>query len=120
MAYNAWDYVRRERMFADQVAGVLHAENFKQLSPAYQFQMQQGQQGVLNGDASGQGALSGAAMKDLIGYNQNMANTSLNNAFNQYQTQQRGVGNLAIARRFGGDYNDNVLRQRGFGRVSIR
>lgn len=69
------------------------AQNFQQLSPAYQFQLQQGQQGVLNQDASGQGALSGATMKDLIGYNQNYANTSFNNAFNQYQTQNQNVYN---------------------------
>ena len=69
------------------------AQNFKQLSPAYQFQQQQGMQGVLNGDSSGQGALSGATSKDLIGYNQNLANTSFNNAFNQYQTQNQNVYN---------------------------
>jgi hypothetical protein len=67
------------------------ADTFKQYSPAYQFQMQQGGQGVLNADASGAGALSGAAQKDLIGYNQNMANTAFNNAFNQYQVQQGNI-----------------------------
>jgi hypothetical protein len=69
------------------------AQNFQQLSPAYQFQQQQGMQGVLNQDSSGQGALSGATQKDLIGYNQNLANTSFNNAFNQYQTQNQNVYN---------------------------
>lgn len=69
------------------------AQNFQQLSPAYQFQLQQGQQGVLNQDATGQGALSGATMKDLIGYNQNYANTAFNNAFNQYQTQNQNIYN---------------------------
>lgn len=67
------------------------ADNFRQLSPAYQFQLQQGQQGVLNADASNAGALSGAAQKDLMGYNQSMADTSFNNAFNQYQTQQGNI-----------------------------
>ncbi len=67
------------------------AQNFQQMSPAYQFQLQQGQQGVLNTDSSSQGALSGAALKDLTSYNQGMANTSFNNAFNQYQTQ---TGNI--------------------------
>jgi hypothetical protein len=67
------------------------AQNFHQMSPAYQFQLQQGQQGVLNTDSGSQGALSGAAMKDLTGYNQGMANTSFNNAFNQYQTQQGNI-----------------------------
>lgn len=69
------------------------AQNFQQLSPAYQFQQQQGMQGVLNGDSSSQGALSGATSKDLIGYNQNLANTSFSNAFNMYQTQNQNVYN---------------------------
>lgn len=68
-----------------------NADNFKQLSPAYAFQLQQGQQGVLNADAANEGALSGAAQKDLQGYSQNFANTSFNNAFNQYQTQQGNI-----------------------------
>jgi hypothetical protein len=68
-----------------------NASNFQQLSPAYGFQLQQGQQGVLNADAANEGALSGAAQKDLIGYSQNFANTSFNNAFNQYQTQQGNI-----------------------------
>lgn len=66
-------------------------QNWQQLSPAYNFQRQQGIQGVLNTDASSQGSLSGAAAKDLIGYNQNLANTSFNNAFNMYQTQQGNI-----------------------------
>lgn len=65
-----------------------NADTFKSMSPAYQFQAQQGAQGTLSGDASGSGALSGAALKDLTSFNQNFANTSFNNAFNQYQTQQ--------------------------------
>jgi hypothetical protein len=65
--------------------------NWQQLSPAYNFQRQQGTQGVLNADAAGAGALSGSANKDLIDYNQNAANTSFNNAFNQYQTQQGNI-----------------------------
>lgn len=66
-------------------------DTWKSLSPAYNFQQQQGMQGVLNGDAAGSGALSGAAQKDLIGYNQNLANTSFANAFNMYQTQQGNI-----------------------------
>ncbi len=65
--------------------------DFQQLSPAYNFQKQQGTQGVLNADAAGSGALSGSAYKDLLDYNQNLANTSFNNAFNQYQTQQGNI-----------------------------
>ncbi len=68
-----------------------NTQNWQQLSPAYNFQMQQGQQNVLNSDAAGAGALSGSAQKDLINYNQGLANTSFNNAFNQYQTQQGNI-----------------------------
>jgi hypothetical protein len=66
-------------------------QDWQQLSPAYNFQRQQGMQGSLNGNAAGQGALSGAAQKDLMSYNQNLANTSFNNAFNMYQTQQGNI-----------------------------
>jgi hypothetical protein len=65
--------------------------DWQKLSPAYNFQLRQGQQGVMNADAAGAGALSGAAQKDLIDYNQSAANTSFNNAFNQYQTQQGNI-----------------------------
>ena len=68
-----------------------NASYMQQYSPAYQFQLQQGQQGVLNQDASSQGALSGAALKDLTSFNQNYANTAFNNAFSQYQTQQNNT-----------------------------
>lgn len=65
--------------------------NWQQLSPSYNFQLGQGMQGVLNGEANMAGALSGSAQKDLMGYNQNLANTSFNNAFNMYQTQQGNI-----------------------------
>lgn len=70
-----------------------NADTFKSLSPAYQFQLQQGAQGTLNQDTSAVGGLSGAALKDLTSFNQNFANTSFNNAFNQYQTQQNNTFN---------------------------
>jgi hypothetical protein len=69
------------------------AAYMQQYSPAYKFQLQQGQQGVLNQDAGAQGALSGAALKDLTSFNQNYANTAFNNAFSQYQTQQQNSYN---------------------------
>jgi len=62
--------------------------NWKQyMSPAYDFQLQQGQQALQNSQAAQDGALSGAALKSLINYNQNMAGTAFQNAFNDYQTQ---------------------------------
>lgn len=66
-------------------------DNFKQLSPQYNFDAQQGSQGVLNGASSGQGALSGAALKDLMSFNSNNANNSFNSAFSNYQSQQNNI-----------------------------
>lgn len=80
------------------------ASTMQQYSPAYQFQLQQGQQATLNGAANTQGGLSGAAQAGLEGYNQSFANTAFNNAFNQYQTQQSntysrlaGIANMGEA-----------------------
>lgn len=68
------------------------AQQFNQYQdPGYQFQLQQGTQGLQNSAAAGSGALSGAALKDLIGYNQDMASTAYSNAFNRYQTQQGNI-----------------------------
>lgn len=67
------------------------ADMMKQYSPAYQFQLQQGQQGVRNGSASGQGALSGAALAGLTDYNQAEANTAFASANNIYQQQQSNI-----------------------------
>jgi hypothetical protein len=61
------------------------------MDPGYQFQLGQGQQALQNSQAAGDGAMSGAAMKGLIQYNQNYANTAYSNAFNQYQTQNSNI-----------------------------
>lgn len=85
---------------------------FQQMSPAYRFQLQQGMQGVVNGDTSSQGALSGATQKDLIDYNQNSANTAFNNAFNQYQAQQGNIySRLAGVASLGENAGVNVGQQ---------
>jgi len=65
--------------------------DFQSLTPQYNFNLQQGAQGTLNTDSSGQGAESGAALKDLTAYNQNYANNSYNTAFANYNTQQNNI-----------------------------
>ena len=52
-----------------------------------------GAQATQNADTPGVGSLSGAALKDLMGFNQNMAATGYQNAFNRYQTQQNNTFN---------------------------
>lgn len=67
------------------------ASMMQQYSPAYQFQRQQGQQGVINGNSAGSGALSGAALAGLTDYNQAEANTAFSSANNIYQQQQSNI-----------------------------
>lgn len=52
--------------------------------PGYRFQLQQGQQALQNSQASESGAMSGAALKGLIAYNQGMASTGYQNAYNRW------------------------------------
>ena len=70
-----------------------NAQAFHDQSPQYQFNLQQGGQGVLNQDSSAQGAESGAALKDLMSFNQGYANNAYNSAFSNYQTQQNNIFN---------------------------
>ncbi len=59
--------------------------------PGYQFQLQQGSQALRNADTPGVGALSGPALKDLINFNQGMASTGYQSAFDRYMSQQNAV-----------------------------
>ena len=59
--------------------------------PGYQWQKDQGAQALRNSDTPGVGALSGAALKDLMGFNQGMASTGYQNAFNRFQTSQNAI-----------------------------
>lgn len=61
--------------------------------PGYDFQLQQGQQALQNSQAAKDGVLSGAALKDLIGFNQGMANTAYQNAFSRYMSQNDATYN---------------------------
>lgn len=63
----------------------------KNQDPGYQFQLQTGAQALRNADTPGVGSLSGTALKDLMGFNQNMAATGYQNAFNRYTTQQNNT-----------------------------
>lgn len=64
---------------------------YKYEDPGYAFRLQQGSQALQNSAAAGSGALGGAALKDLLGYNQDMASTEYGNSFNRYQTQQGNI-----------------------------
>lgn len=62
------------------------ADFLKNQDPGYAFQLKTGGQALRNADTPGVGSLSGAALKDLMGFNQDMASTGYQNAFNRYQT----------------------------------
>lgn len=67
-------------------------EQFYQYAdPGYAFQLQQGTQALRNAASADSGALSGAALKDLLKYNQDYASTAYGDAFNRYQTQQGNI-----------------------------
>jgi hypothetical protein len=61
------------------------------LDPGYQFQLQTGGQALRNADTPGVGALSGPALKDLMSFNQGMAATGYQNAFNRFQTTNQNI-----------------------------
>ena len=58
------------------------------LAPNYQFQLQQGDQALQNSQAAQDGAMSGAAMKGLINFNQNTAAGAYQNAYNNWLSSQ--------------------------------
>ena len=59
--------------------------------PGYQFALKAGGQAIRNADTPGMGALSGAALKDLMNFNQQTASGFYNNYFSQlYNTAAMG------------------------------
>jgi len=64
--------------------------------PGYDFQLNQGQQALQNSQAAGSGVLSGSALKGLINYNQGVASTGYQNAYNRWlSSQQNTFGQLS-------------------------
>lgn len=61
--------------------------------PGYQFQLQQGDLGLQTAMASRGQLTSSATAKGLAAYNQGLANTSYDDAFNRYQTQNTNTFN---------------------------
>ena len=61
--------------------------------PGYQFALKTGQTAIRNQDTPGSGALSGAALKDLMNFDVGTANQYYGQYFNQFQTQQNNIFN---------------------------
>lgn len=64
--------------------------------PGYQFQLDQGNQALQNSQAAKDGVLGGSSLKGLIDYNQGMASTGYQSAYNRWlSTQQNTYSQLA-------------------------
>lgn len=61
------------------------------LDPGYGFQLQQGDLALQSANSAGGSALSGPALKSLMSFNQGMAATGYQNAFNRFTTQQNNI-----------------------------
>lgn len=75
------------------------AKNFSmsdfQLDPGIQFQLQYGNQALQNSQAAKNGVLSGGALKDLMSFNQGLAGTGYQSAYDRYmQNKQFTYGSL--------------------------
>jgi hypothetical protein len=67
-----------------------------QLDPGIQFQMQQGNLALQNSQSAKDGVLSGGALKDLMSFNQGMAGTGYQSAFDRYMANKNfTVGSLS-------------------------
>lgn len=60
-----------------------------QLDPGIQFQTQQGNLALTNSAAAKNGVLSGGALKDFIAYNQGMAGTGYQSAYDRYMANKQ-------------------------------
>jgi hypothetical protein len=76
-------------------------QNYIQSLPGYQFQLKTGGQALTNSMTPGSGALSGATLKSLMGFNQGLAGSYYNNYVNQLLQQaqlgQNAAGNLGTS-----------------------
>lgn len=61
------------------------------VDPGYGFQLATGGQAIRNQDTPSVGALSGPALKDLMSFNQSMAATGYQNAYNRFQTTNQNI-----------------------------
>lgn len=73
-----------------------------QLDPGIQFQLKYGQQALQNSQAAKSGALSGEALKGLIGFNQDYAGLGYQSAFDRYNANRNfTLGSLMDVARLG-------------------
>jgi hypothetical protein len=67
------------------------ADYLSNQDPGYAFQLGQGQQALQNSQAAKDGVLSGSALKGLIQYNQGVASTGYQNAYDRWLSSQKNT-----------------------------
>jgi hypothetical protein len=72
-------------------SGFTPADLTANLSPGYGFQLATGGQAIRNADTPTQGALSGGSLKDLMSFNQGLASTSYQQAYNNWNTTNNTI-----------------------------
>jgi len=78
--------------------------------PGYQFQLLQGNQALQNSQAAGNGVMSGSALKGMIDYNQGVASTGYQSAYQRWlASQQNTYGQLSGVASLG----ENAAAQAG-------
>jgi hypothetical protein len=93
------------------------ADYLANADPGYEFQRQQGEQALRNAAGAGSGAIGGAALKDLLKYNQDYAGTAYQGAFNRFQTQQGNIFSRLSGLLGVGQNASNTIAQAGTGLV---
>lgn len=78
---------------ASQTPSFTMQDFYNNQDPAYQFDLQQGQQGVERSAAARGGLLSGGTLKDLTSYSQGQASNEYQNAYNRYMNNQNTTFN---------------------------
>lgn len=95
-------YMQQGQIGLDQLNKLIANPNSVTTLPGYQFQLQQGQDAILNGAAAG--GLTGNTLKALSQYGQGLASNYYNTAYSQDlslanlgQTSAAGVGNIGTS-----------------------
>ena len=84
-----------------------------QADPGYDFRMSEGMKALQRSAAAKGGLMSGAAMKDIARYGQDLASNEYQNAYNRYNTNQTNLYNRLSALAGSGQTANNNMAQIG-------
>jgi hypothetical protein len=96
--------------FGKYASAEFGADKFK-ADPSYAFRMSEGMKALERSAASRGGLLSGATLKGIQRYGQDLASTEYQNAFNRYQAERTGTLNPFQALAGVGQSSANTLGQ---------